>query len=212
MKEQDEERRAEKLYKNPVTPRYLKPKYDIPDELKVKREDTDNSTKSSKSTKAAKKRTPKKGVGKKKERESQSTSRTESVKTARSSTPKKESPCILPPWGVPSAEVPLEVELPKKQKKPPAPPSTLQYTSSQSSLLGRAVHRKTPPSGKRHKKKKKHEPFVEAGKSDSYLDHRLQYSIAGRKIGKKQVRLPQFPNFIALRTWRCDHFLEVYDI
>ncbi|EYC30338.1 hypothetical protein Y032_0005g2586 [Ancylostoma ceylanicum] len=181
MKRHDEKKRAETLYTNPVAPKYLKPKYDIPDEYKVKREE--ESSDSSKSAKAAKWKAKKKSA----KRKSESSSTTESIKTARSSTP-KDSPRNLPPWGVPSAEVPIEVELPLKEKKAPSPPSTLQYTSSHSSLLGRAIHRKTPPSGKRHKKKKKQEDFVEAGKSESYLDQRLKYAIAGRKIGKKQIR------------------------
>ncbi|KAL6732329.1 hypothetical protein Aduo_003100 [Ancylostoma duodenale] len=184
MKRHDKKKRAETLYTNPVTPRYLKPKYDVPDELKIKREE--ESSDSSKSTKSAKLNAAKKRAAKKK---SESSSTTESITTARSSTPPKDSPRNLPPWGVPSAEVPIEIELPpKKETKARSPPSTLQYTSSHSSLLGKAIHRKTPPSGKRHKKKKKHEPFVEAGKSESYLEHRLQYAIAGRKKGKKQIR------------------------
>ncbi|RCN43738.1 hypothetical protein ANCCAN_10303 [Ancylostoma caninum] len=159
-------------------------------------EKADESTESSGSKKAKKARTPKKTAAEKqwesadKSTESSTSAKAKKVKTPKKAlSPPKYSPRDLPPWGVPSAEVPIEVELPKKERKAPSPPSTLQYSSSQSSLLGKAIHRRTPPSGKRHKKKKKHEQFVEAGKSESYLEHQLQYAIAGRKKGKKQVRL-----------------------
>lgn len=53
MKEKDAEKRSTKKYTNPVTPRYLKPKYKIPDELKVRRESSEDPDESTKSTKTA---------------------------------------------------------------------------------------------------------------------------------------------------------------
>ncbi|KAK6726022.1 hypothetical protein RB195_004376 [Necator americanus] len=157
------------------------------DEVKVHSKKSDESSRSSSSVKAIKLKSKLKKETSTRARET--TSDTECITTARSSTPRKDSPILLPPWGMPSAETPVELTPVKKHGKAQSPPSTLQYSSSQSSLIGKSYHRKTPPSGKRHKRKKKEEEFREAGKSESYLERTLKYAVAGRKLSKKhQVR------------------------
>ncbi|KHJ78583.1 hypothetical protein OESDEN_21794 [Oesophagostomum dentatum] len=160
--------------------------------MKIEREEASESTRST--SKRRKARTPRK----KGRRGSRSSADDESVSTARASTPRKRRPRTpkrkpepppkqLLPWGLSSAENPIE--RPMHEKKAVSPPTILQYNSSHSSLLGHPVHRCSPPSSRHHHhhhKKHKHS-FKEAGVSESYLDHQIQLSIGGPKSTTMKV-------------------------
>ncbi|VDM66733.1 unnamed protein product, partial [Strongylus vulgaris] len=205
MRESDSEKRSAKTFKNPVSPRFLRAKYDVPEELKICREESTDSSGSRKVKKrelrqklerepaniseatfmkAAKARSSQKKGKKKKGEESMPTSETR-LKTE-SSTLRKENARILPEWGLSSSELPVEKRV--VRERPKSPP-TLQYSSSQSALIGGKVHRVSPPSSRvRNHSHKKSENFRLAEKSQSYLDRQISAARRRSYIAKQQIK------------------------
>ncbi|CAJ0595833.1 unnamed protein product [Cylicocyclus nassatus] len=183
MKDSDKERRSVKIFENPTSPRFLKPKYDVPDELKIQREESSTSDSSKKIEKA---RTPRKKESK---REPSDISEATFMKTAKIATPTQ--PVPMPEWGLSSQELAVEYSSPKRVTTAKPPTETLRYSSSHSSLIGGKVQRKSPPSARfrKHSKKSRRSDGLQlAEKSESYLDRQISAARKREKTAKLQIQ------------------------